>query len=40
VLGLFRKLKDLGNTVVMATHEPDAARLVDRSVELADGRVV
>ena len=29
-----------GTTVVIATHERDLARLIDRTVELADGVVV
>ncbi len=40
VLELFHELKALGTTVVMATHETDAKSLVDRSVMLADGRIV
>jgi putative ABC transport system ATP-binding protein len=39
VLELFHELKQLGTTVVMATHETDAKSLVDRSVLLADGRI-
>jgi putative ABC transport system ATP-binding protein len=40
VLDLFRKLTALGTTVVVVTHERDIAGVVDRAVELADGRVV
>lgn len=40
VLDLFRQLTDLGTTVVIATHEQDILRVADRTVELADGRVV
>jgi putative ABC transport system ATP-binding protein len=40
VLDLFRKLTDHGTTVVVATHERDISGLIDRSVELNDGRVV
>ncbi|HYK41467.1 MAG TPA: ABC transporter ATP-binding protein [Thermoanaerobaculia bacterium] len=39
VLDLFRKMADAGTTVVIATHERDIGRLVDRAIELADGRV-
>jgi ABC-type lipoprotein export system ATPase subunit len=28
-----------GTTVVIATHERDIGRIVDRTIELADGRV-
>jgi putative ABC transport system ATP-binding protein len=40
VLELLHGLTELGTTVVMATHELDTARLVDRAFELADGRLV
>jgi putative ABC transport system ATP-binding protein len=37
VLDLFRAMASSGTTVVIATHERDISRLVDRKVELADG---
>lgn len=37
VLNLFRAMANAGTTVVIATHEPDISRVVDRKVELADG---
>ncbi len=38
VLELFRKLnKEMGQTIVMVTHEPDDSRYVDRVVWLKDG---
>jgi putative ABC transport system ATP-binding protein len=37
---LRRSVDDLGQTVIMVTHDPDAAAYADRIVELADGRVV
>jgi putative ABC transport system ATP-binding protein len=37
VLDLFRALASSGSTVVIATHERDITRLVDRKVEVADG---
>jgi len=40
VLRLLRKLADTGKTVVVVTHELDIARVADRVVTLADGRVV
>jgi putative ABC transport system ATP-binding protein len=40
VLQLFRKLSDLGATVVIATHEHDIQGLIDRGVELLDGAIV
>jgi putative ABC transport system ATP-binding protein len=41
VLGLLRgSVDDLGQTVVMVTHDASAARVADRILVLADGRVV
>ena len=40
VLALLRRQADLGTTVVVVTHERDIARVADRIVTLADGRVV
>jgi putative ABC transport system ATP-binding protein len=41
VLDLLRQAVDeFGQTVVMVTHDPDAAAIADRLIELADGRIV
>jgi putative ABC transport system ATP-binding protein len=41
VLDLLRRsVDDLGQTVIMVTHDPDAAGYADRVIELADGRIV
>ena len=41
VLDLLRRSVDeLGQTVIMVTHDPDAAAYADRVIELADGRIV
>ncbi len=41
VLGLLRRAVDeFGQTVVMVTHDQDAAAVTDRIVELADGLIV
>jgi putative ABC transport system ATP-binding protein len=41
VLRLLRGAADTyGQTIVMVTHEPDAAAIADRRLHLADGRVV
>ncbi len=41
VLGLLRRAVDeFGQTVVMVTHDSDAAAIADRLIELADGRIV
>ena len=40
ILQLFRRLnKDLGQTIVMVTHEPDDEKYVDRVIWLKDGLV-
>jgi putative ABC transport system ATP-binding protein len=40
VLDLFRDLVASGRTVVMVTHERDARMVVDRTISIADGRIV
>jgi putative ABC transport system ATP-binding protein len=41
ILGLLRRAADdLGQTVVMVTHDPTAAAAADRALFLADGRIV
>jgi putative ABC transport system ATP-binding protein len=37
---LIELARSRGSTVVIATHEPEAAPLADRHVEMADGRIV
>jgi putative ABC transport system ATP-binding protein len=39
ILQLFANLAAEGKTVVIVTHERDLAGLIDRSIELADGRL-
>ena len=40
VLGLFQKLnKDLGQTIVMVTHEPEDEKYVGRVIWLKDGLI-
>jgi putative ABC transport system ATP-binding protein len=41
LLGFLRKaVKELGQTVVMVTHDPVAASYADRVIFLADGKIV
>jgi putative ABC transport system ATP-binding protein len=41
ILGFMRKaVDDLGQTIVMVTHDPTAASFADRVVYLADGKIV
>jgi putative ABC transport system ATP-binding protein len=41
VLELLRRAVDeFGQTVVMVTHDPDAAKIADEIIEMADGRIV
>ena len=41
ILGLLRSIPDAGKaTIVMVTHDPNAAAVCDRRVELRDGRLV
>jgi putative ABC transport system ATP-binding protein len=37
VFDLFREMATAGTTVVIATHEADIARVIDRTVEISDG---
>lgn len=39
VLGIVSKLAEQGVAFVLATHDPDVARIADEAIELEDGRV-
>jgi len=40
IFTLFREMASTGTTVVIATHEADIARVIDRTVEISDGALV
>lgn len=40
VLNLFREMATAGTTVVIATHEPEIAGVIDRTVEISDGTLL
>ncbi|HEX5275534.1 MAG TPA: ABC transporter ATP-binding protein [Candidatus Rubrimentiphilum sp.] len=40
VLQLLRDIADRGQTIVMATHSPEAAKRCDRAIQLQDGRIL
>jgi putative ABC transport system ATP-binding protein len=39
ILDLFRDMANGGTTVVIATHEADIARVIDRTIEISDGSI-
>ncbi|MEN3328844.1 MAG: putative transport system ATP-binding protein [Acidobacteriota bacterium] len=40
ILDLFRNMANRGITVVIATHEADIARVIDRKIEISDGALL
>jgi putative ABC transport system ATP-binding protein len=40
ILNLFRDMANQGTTVVIATHEADIARVIDRRIEISDGSLL
>jgi putative ABC transport system ATP-binding protein len=39
IMGVFAKLHEGGNTIVLVTHEPDIAALAHRAIHIRDGQV-
>ena len=40
ILDLFRDMANQGTTVMIATHEADIARVIDRQIEISDGALL
>jgi len=39
IMGIFEKIHNLGNTIILVTHEPDIAEYAHRIVSLKDGKL-
>ncbi len=39
IMGIFGKLSEAGNTIILITHEEDIARFTRRTIRLRDGRI-
>jgi putative ABC transport system ATP-binding protein len=39
IMGLFARLHEAGNTIVLVTHEPDVAAFAYRTIQIRDGKV-
>ena len=40
MLKLFANLNDMGNTIVMITHDPNVAKHAERAMHIVDGEIV
>lgn len=40
IMALFKKLNQLGRTIVLVTHEPDIAEYAERIITFADGKII
>ena len=38
-MGLFARLHQAGNTIILVTHEPDIANFAKRSIVFRDGKI-
>jgi putative ABC transport system ATP-binding protein len=39
IMGLFARLHEAGNTIILVTHEPDVAAYARRAIHIRDGKV-
>ncbi len=39
IMGIFEKIHNLGNTIILVTHEPDIAEYAHRIISLKDGKL-
>jgi putative ABC transport system ATP-binding protein len=39
IMGVFQRLHDAGNTIILVTHEPDVAAYARRAIHIRDGQV-
>ncbi len=39
IMGLFKRLHEAGNTIILVTHEPDIAAYAHRAIHIRDGQV-
>jgi putative ABC transport system ATP-binding protein len=39
IMGLFEKLHQAGNTIILVTHEPDVAAYAYRTIQIRDGQI-
>ena len=39
IMGIFERIHDMGNTIILVTHEPDIADHASRIIRLRDGIV-
>jgi putative ABC transport system ATP-binding protein len=39
IMGVFQRLHEAGNTIILVTHEPDVAAYAQRAIHIRDGQV-
>jgi putative ABC transport system ATP-binding protein len=38
-MGIFERIRELGNTIILVTHEPDIAQHATRIIRMRDGLI-